>query len=196
MVLKLIKRLLNKNAMMADTKEKKQEVYFVWAKTERAGDIVTPAEIQDDAGWLLFTDGTRINPSLVDECLLKTRSLKEAETMSRDLGFTPNNMPGHRNPPMPPKVESIVSTAPVEPKTEFNVMIAMLEKMSTKNKALVPIEVNLPAPAVYDLLKEQMDVNEEDLNDQISMLIENQINNMKESLKEQISTFIINYYQK
>lgn len=193
MVLKLIKKLLNKKAMMADTEQKKQEVYFVWTKTERAGDIVTPAEIQDDVEWLLFTDGTRINPSVVNECLLQTRSLKEAENMSRDLGFTPNNMPGHRNPPSPPKVKPEV---PVEPKAEFNVMIAMLEKMSTKNKALVPIEVNLPAPAVYDLLKEQMDVNEEDLNDQISMLIENQINNMKELLKEQISTFIINYYQK
>ena len=90
----------------------------------------------------------------------------------------------------------VVPVEPVQPKGEFNVMIAMLEKMSTKNKALVPIEVNLPAPAVYDLLKEQMDVNEEDLNDQISMLIESQINNMKESLKEQISSFIINYYQK
>jgi hypothetical protein len=186
--------------MMADTEQKKQEVYFVWAKTERAGDIVTPAEIQDDAGWLLFTDGTRINPSLVNECLLQTRSLREAETMSNDLGFktnnTTSNMPGHRNPPSPPKVESVVPVEPVQPKGEFNVMIAMLEKMSTKNKALVPIEVNLPAPAVYDLLKEQMDVNEEDLNDQISMLIESQINNMKESLKEQISSFIINYYQK
>jgi hypothetical protein len=179
--------------MMSDTKEKKQEVYFVWAKTERTGDIVTPAEIQDDEGWLLFTDGTRINPSLVNECLLQTRSLREAETMSNDLGFTTNNKTGNRNPPSPPKVEPVV---PVEPKEEFNVMIAMLEKMSTKNKALVPIEVNLPAPAVYDLLKEQMDVNEEDLNNQISMLIENQINNMKESLKEQISSFIINYYKK
>lgn len=194
MVLKLIKKLLNKKAMMAETEQKKQEVYFVWAKTERAGDIVTPAEIQDDDGWLLFTDGTRINPSLVNECLLQTRSLKEAETMSRDLGFTPNNLPGHRNPP--PSPAKVKPEVPVEPKAEFNVMIAMLEKMSTKNKAQVPIEVNLPAPAVYDLLKEQMDVNEEDLNDQISMLVENQINNMKELLKEQISTFIINYYQK
>lgn len=196
MVLKLIKKLLNKKAMMAETEQKKQEVYFVWAKTERAGNIVQPLDVQPDSKWVEFTDGTRCNAALINEMLLRTKSRAEAERMAKDLGFEQiNSLPELVKAEVKAEVEPI-SVALVAEQAELNVMMAMLEKMSTKNKAYVPIEVNLPSAAVYDLLKDQMDVGEEDLNNQIGLLIESQINNMKLTLKEQILTFITNYYQK
>lgn len=196
MVLKLIKKLLNKKAMMAETEQKKQEVYFVWAKTERAGNIVQPLDVQPDSKWVEFTDGTRCNAALINEMLLRTKSRAEAERMAKDLGFEQiNSLPEPVKAEVKAEVEPI-SVALVAEQAELNVMMAMLEKMSTKNKACVPIEVNLPSAAVYDLLKDQMDVGEEDLNNQIGLLIESQINNMKLTLKEQILAFITNYYQK
>ena len=65
-------------------------------------------------------------------------------------------------------------------------MLEMLRKMSTKNKADMPVSVNIPSKEVYDLLKDQMDTTKKELNSQIGELVESQIDNLREQLKEQI----------
>jgi predicted KAP-like P-loop ATPase len=70
----------------------------------------------------------------------------------------------------------------------------MLRKLSAKNHANMPVKVNIPSKEVYDLFKDQMDITKKDLNEQIGLLVESQIDNLRDQLKEQIESFIKNYY--
>lgn len=207
MVLKLIKRLLSKETtMMAETEQKKPEIYHVWTKTERAGQIVQiDGDAPKDPQWVYFTDGTRINRTLMNEYLLTTTSLNEAKNTSKILGHeTIESINPKTKTKAEPTQQPIIDNRPPvadmatgESKTvtaEVNVMMAMLQKMSAKNKAAMPVEVNLPSKEVYDMLIDQMDVEAEELNEQIVLLIESQIDNMKQKLNEQIQLFTNNYY--
>lgn len=205
MVLKLIKKLLSKeNTMMADLEQKKQEVYLVWSKTERAGQIVQADDTKVDSKWLYFTDGTKVNKKLVNEYLLRTTSMAEAKSMSKTLGFEPVEMVGTTNgvaTPAPVVAETPMwqephVVQPAQPKAEpvNNIMMAMLEKMSKKNTGSMTVEINLPSREVYDMLIDQMDVEADELKAQIVLLIESQIDNMKQKLNEQIQLFTNNYY--
>lgn len=207
MVLKLIKRLLSKKTtMMAETEQKKPEIYHVWTKTERAGQIVQIDEkAPRDPQWAWFTDGTRINRKLMNEYLLTTTSLNEAKNTAKILGHETIESITPRNPQQHPPVGAataknspVIAAQNVEPQkqvtAEVNVMTAMLQKMSAKNKAAMPVEVNLPSKEVYDMLIDQMDVEASELNEQIVLLIESQIDNMKQKLNEQIQLFTNNYY--
>jgi hypothetical protein len=202
MILKKLTRLLSKTKMENTVQEQQKQLFYVWTKTERAGQIVSPILEQNDPKWLKFTDGTRVNKSLVKEYLLLAPTEKEANSMAQTLGLTAMN--SFDSPNATTATEPI--TAPVvikeepkveyksEPKAEINVMMEMLKKMSKKNTAAMTVNVNIPAVEVYEMLKDQMDVTAEDLNENIVALVESQINNLKEQLNEQITTFIINYY--
>jgi len=206
MVLKLIKKLLSKeNTMMADLEQKKQEVYLVWSKTERAGQIVQADDTKVDGKWLYFTDGTKVNKKLVNEYLLRTTSMAEAKSMSKTLGFEPVEMVGTTNNGVATPAPVVAETPmwqephvvqPAQPKAEpvNNIMMAMLEKMSKKNTGSMTVEINLPSREVYDMLIDQMDVEADELKAQIVLLIESQIDNMKQKLNEQIQLFTNNYY--
>ena len=179
---------------MTDTMQ--QEVYYVWSKTERVGQIVQVDHANIESGWVNFTDGTRINPSIVSEMLLPASSLEQAESISRDFGGIGFGI--NQSTPVSEKVEhtTLVVKPKHEPTKEVNVMMEMLTKMSKKNQAEMPVNVNIPSQEVYEMLKDQMDLDESDLNEQIGLLVENQINNLQEQLKEQITNFITNYYKK
>ena len=57
-----------KNRTMTEQVEKQVDSkIYVWTKTERVGKIVVEDSTRD--GWLYFTDGSRINPKLVNEFL-------------------------------------------------------------------------------------------------------------------------------
>jgi hypothetical protein len=181
--------------------EQQKQLFYVWTKTERAGQIVSPTLEQNDPKWMEFTDGTRINKSLIKEYLLLAPTEKEANSMAQTLGLTAvsklNNTGVNATEPITSPV--IIKEEPKveyksEPKAEINVMMEMLKKMSKKNTAAMTVNVNIPAVEVYEMLKDQMDVTAEDLNENIVALVESQINNLKEQLNEQITTFIINYY--
>lgn len=194
-VLRLIKRLLNRNKM---AEVKQEEFYYVWSKTERIGDIVQVDNEARDPKWIMFTDGTKINPSLVNEMLLPASSLGQAENISKDFGGIGNlSKPKTNKPVVTAAPTTTIETPKVieAPKEEINVMMEMLRKMSKKNVAKMTVGVNIPSTQVYELLKDQMDLESEDLNGQIGLLVESQINNMKENLKEQITNFITNYYK-
>lgn len=193
---KLIKKI--KNSMSTEVKDKQEEIWYVWTKSERVGDIVQPAETQDDAKWLKFTDGTKINKSLVGEFLFTAKSEREASNYSKDLGGlgnVNNKAPVKLNKPnTDTKQERRITDGKSAPTPEVNVMMEMLKKISKKNKAAMPVEVNIPAKEVYQMLQDQMDLEAEELNSQIGLLVESQIDNLREQLKEQIETFISNYY--
>ena len=197
---KLIKKI--KHSMSTETKDKKEELWYVWTKSERIGEIVQPLEEQKDPKWFKFTDGTQINKSLIKEFLMPARSEREATAYAKDLGLVANvKGPTQTNTTIPqtqsakPQVtERRITDGRSAPQPEVNVMMEMLKKMSRKNRAAMPVEVNIPARAVYHMLQDQMDLESDELNEQIGLLVESQIDNLREQLKEQIVTFISNYY--
>ena len=176
--------------------------FYVWIKSERIGQIVEVAEVQDDKAWLKFTDGTQCNSQITNEYLLPASSEDQANMIAKDFGglTTYTNQPTEAATPVRPRrdIETVDAT-PVRPRRdieneEVNVMREMLKKMSTKNKAAMPISVNIPSKEIYALLKDQMDITKKDLNSQIIALVEDQIDNQRITLKEQIESFINSYY--
>jgi hypothetical protein len=188
--------------MSTETKDKKEELWYVWTKSERIGEIVQPLEEQKDPTWFKFTDGTQINKSLIKEFLMPARSEREATAYAKDLGLVANvKSPTQTNTTIPQTqqtkpqaTERRITDGRSAPQPEVNVMMEMLKKMSRKNRAEMPVEVNIPAREVYQMLQEQMDLESDELNEQIGLLVESQIDNLREQLKEQIVTFISNYY--
>lgn len=196
-IMKMLRGLL-KNKDMSEIKELKEEVFYVWAKTERAGDVVLVDHTKPDSKWLNFTDGTRINTTLVNELLMLADSEAHANIISRDLGGIGNPTGNIEDPEAIPvetaKVERRITDGKSAPTPEVNIMMEMLTKMSKKNTAEMVVNINIPSLIVYDMLKDQMDLEPKDLNEQIELLVENQINNLQIQLKEQINKFITNYY--
>ena len=171
--------------MSTEIKEQTKPKTYVWAKTERAGDIVTVDKTEGE--FTLFTDGTKIFSSIIDEVLMEARDDANAKSISKDFKIAS---------------EPVVNTAPepiIETKTnsetgEINVMLEMLKKISAKNTISMPLSLNVPSKEVYELFKDQMDITKADLNDHILALVLSQIDNLQEQLKPQAEEFIKNYY--
>tara|TARA_B110000285_G_C15130027_1_gene622935 strand:+ start:257 stop:925 length:669 start_codon:yes stop_codon:yes gene_type:complete len=190
-----------KNKIMGDQQKKQDSQFFVWVKSERVGQVVEVDGSTNDNKWLKFTDGTQCNRSLVSEFLLPANSQDQANIIAKDFGglVIPNETESAR-PVRPRRDQDTESARPVRPRRDpeaeqvVDVMREMLKRMSTKNKANMPVQINIPSKAIYDLLKDQMDITKKDLNGQIAALVEDQIDNLREQLKEQIESFITNYY--
>lgn len=187
--------------MSIETKNKKEEVWYVWTKSERAGEIVQPLDEQKDPNWFKFTDGTHINKKLIKEFLMPAKSEREATKYAKDLGLTVNIKANSQKSDTEAKKEHEdnsserrITDGKSKPDSGVNVMMEMLKKMSRKNKATMPVEINIPAREVYHMLQDQMDLEKSELNEQIELLVESQIDNLREQLKEQIVIFISNYY--
>lgn len=171
--------------MSTEIKEQTKPKTYVWAKTERAGDIVTVDKTEGE--FTLFTDGTKIFSSIIDEVLMEARDEVNAKSISKDFKIVS---------------EPVIDTAPepiIETKTnsetgEINVMLEMLKKISAKNTISMPLELNVPSKEVYELFKDQMDITKADLNEQILLLVMSQIDNLQEQLKPQAEEFIKLYY--
>ena len=164
--------------------ETKPKVY-VWAKTERAGDIVT---VEGTEGkFTTFTDGTKCATDLIGEMLMEARDEDNAASLANSFKNATVTEP-QRNP------EPIVENKNTKPTGEVDVMLEMLKKISAKNTISMPLELNVPSKEVYELFKDQMDITKADLNDHILALVLSQIDNLQEQLKPQAEEFIKSYY--
>ena len=193
-----MKKILNKTSVklqentnkMEEVKmatEKKQKRYQ-WTKGERFGDIVTVAKDQTDSNWLYFEDGSRINPKLIGEFLLE---------IGRDSDVLDVNVSENTQPIQQDQVQT--DTQPIQNQvesTEPSIMGKMIMKMSKKNVVNVPLQINISIPTqqLYGMLLEGME--EQDLNEEIMevALQQIEINNLTEYLKENISSFLSEYY--
>ena len=171
--------------------EERQRVMYQWIKGDDFGKVVTVAEDQQDSKWLYFEDGSRINPDLVQEFLMPVENENQVLQVSNDTPTAQTNIVQNEVP----IVEANTTTTEVAT-PEPTVMGKMIMKMSKKNVVNVPIQinVNIPTPALYAMLSEGME--EEDLNEEIMAVALQQIeiNNLAEYLKENISTFLSEYY--
>lgn len=177
--------------MQNTTMAKDQQTIYQWIKGDRFGDVVTVATNQKDSKWLYFEDGTRINPSLVHEYLMQVESNERVLKVS-EVGETPEKPATVVNTQPTPVATQVEEVTVKEP----SVMGKMIMKMSKKNVVNVPLQINIniPTPALYAMLSEGME--EEDLNEEIMevALQQIEINNLTDYLKENISTFLSEYY--
>lgn len=174
--------------MEKETVEATKQKMYVWARTERAGDIVTVEGV--DGIYTTFTDGTRCATRLINEMLLEARDETNAKRLAQS--FNAANNATVAEPQRDP--EPVVETKTTQPTGEVNVMLEMLKKISAKNTISMPLELNVPSKEVYDLFRDQMDITKEELNTQILDLVLSQIDNLQEQLKPQAQEFINKYY--
>jgi hypothetical protein len=169
----------NKN-MSTETQEQTKAKMYVWARTERAGDIVTVEGTEDQ--FTTFTDGTRCATKLIGEMLMEARDEANAESLAKSFKILEE-----------PQLDStpVEETTKKETTTADNVMIDVLRKVSAKNTITMPLEINIPSKEVYTLLVDQID---EDLNEHVLELVLSQIDNLQQQLKPQAEEFIKNYY--
>lgn len=179
----------NTNKMEETIMAKSQKVTYQWIKGDRLHDVVTVAEDQKDGKWLYFEDGTRINPTLINEFLIPITNPKDV------LKPTTPQQPTQQVT----QVVEPVSETPVQkeaPSNEASIMGKMIMKMSKKNVVNVPLQMNIsiPTPQLYAMLLEGME--EADLTDEIMAIVLQQIeiHNLTEYLKENISSFLSEYY--
>ena len=170
--------------MSTETKEQTKPKMYVWARTERAGDIVTVEGT--DGQFTTFTDGTKCATALIGEMLMEARDEVNANNIAKD--FSASVGEPQRDP------EPVAETKATQPTGEVNVMLEMLKKISAKNTISMPLELNVPSKEVYDLFRDQMDITKEELNNQILDLVLSQIDNLQEQLKPQAQEFINKYY--
>ena len=84
--MKFLNKLFNKktyNIKKEEMAEQATEKIYIWIKSERAGKIVVEDKLKD--GWLYFTDGSRVNPKLLNEYLDECPNMVEAEERSKIL---------------------------------------------------------------------------------------------------------------
>ena len=200
--MRLFNKLFRKGEYNIKTKnmsEEKDANIYVWQKSERIGKIVVEQETKD--GWLYFTDGSRINPKLVDEFLSRASSMEEAEGISKIL--SPVGSVAQAGTEDPQKinnqttVETITEKPKVETKTTFDpddLMVGILEKLSKKNKTRFNINVNVSIPSKTIFKALQADTEEDELRRGLVKLVKKQINNIEEQLNKEVETFIQNQY--
>lgn len=169
--------------IMADQKQRKM---YQWIKGDKFGNVVTVAEDQQDGKFLYFEDGSRINHDFVQEYLMEVKNEKEILKPSSNVET------------VQPIVQNQVETAqPIVQETkEPSIMGKMIMRMSKKNVVNVPLQINISIPTqqLYAMLSEGME--EDDLNEEIMSVALQQIeiDNLTEYLKENISSFLSEYY--
>ena len=169
-----------------------QKEMYQWIKGDRFGDIVTVAEDQKDGKWLYFEDGSRINPALKQEFLMRIESEEKALTVASETPTPQANPVQNETTAVLTATTPSVESSVIEP----TIMGKMIMKMSKKNVVNVPLQINLniPTPELYAMMSGGME--EADLNEEIMAVALQQIeiDNLTEYLKENISTFLSEYY--
>lgn len=171
-----------------------KERILVWAKTEKAGTVVTVDKTEGD--FTHFTDGSKVFSNILNEdFFIDAKDMEDAKRIAAPF----LNIQAQEQAP----TTATNTSSPVEqPNTQSNrgvnddsyVMLEMLKKISAKNTISMPLELNVPSKEVYELFKDQMDITKADLNEHILELVLSQIDNLQAQLKPQAEEFIKTYY--
>ena len=200
-----------KNRTMTEqVEEQVDSKIYVWTKSERAGKIVVEDSTRD--GWLYFTDGSRINPKLVNEFLQLCENMDEAEENSSILSASATEPQKPTSPPSqmikevesPNKISRQVHVTGDNPQyvneeetaaSSSSIISSIVSKLSKKKKTNFEIKrgVNVPGKTVFNALKEEL--GEEELLEGLDYHVENQINNIIEDIKNQVKTQISKTYE-
>ena len=171
---------------------------YQWVKTERIGELCVVSHEED--GFLVFTDGTRCSKELQSEMLLHIPSQADMLILKEQVQAATKNSDNISKPlaeKLKPKKserevgDNMYTGAPDNPIRE------LLKRQSSNNKmrSELVIDVNLPKPSVYAILKESFG---DDVDTEITqMAIESiNINELKDQLDELLTKKVKQYYSK
>lgn len=174
--------------------EQATQKIYVWIKSERAGKVVIEDGIRD--GWLYFTDGSRVNPKLLNEFLDECPTIEEAEERGKILSVgNVIQSPIEKTEEKPTvTIKSNETSNSISSFDEDDLMVGILEKLSKKNKTNLDVSVGIKLPSKTIFKALQQDVDDEELRRGLEKLVKKQINNIEEQLNSQVEQFIQNYY--
>ena len=192
-----LNKLFNKkeyNIKKKQMAEQATQKIYVWVKSERAGKVVIEDGVRD--GWLYFTDGSRVNPKLLNEFLDECPTMEEAEERSKILSVgNVIQSPIEKTEEKPTvTIKSNETSNSISSFDEDDLMVGILEKLSKKNKTNLDVSVGIKLPSKTIFKALQQDVDDEELRRGLEKLVKKQINNIEEQLNSQVEQFIQNYY--
>ena len=198
--MKFLNKLFNKktyNIKKKEMAEQATEKIYIWVKSERAGKIVVEDKLKD--GWLYFTDGSRVNPKLLNEYLDECPNMVEAEERSKILkvgntGTTTSTEKVEEKPTVSITSKDAPGSSSTPVFDEDDLMVGILEKLSKKNKTNLDVSVGIKLPSKTIFKALQQDVDDDELRRGLEKLVKKQINNIEEQLQSQVKQFIQNYY--
>jgi len=172
---------------------------YQWIRTERKGEICTVSH--EEAGFYVFEDGTKCKIDLAEELLYQIptpadRLISLGESIevakaNKDKSKIPLAKRLEPKPSAREVGDNMYTGAPDNPIRE------LLKRQSTNNKmrSELTIDVNLPKPSVYEILKESFG---EDVDNEITqMAIESiNINELKERVDKLLKKKVKSYYSK
>jgi hypothetical protein len=161
------------------------ESHFEWVKTERQGDVCRFQTFlfENDTEYVLFTDGTRIRTDLIGDVVLAHRYPEEILGFDAELSNAPYVDPIlSQQPQITQYATRVVETDPV---------VAILEKTKKKTeKITLTLNLKIPAPDLYNVIKENFDNTDEILLNSVMDQIHDNL--LRDALKKELQTI----YQK
>lgn len=165
------------------------ESHFEWVKTERLGDVCKFQSIlfENEIEYILFTDGTRIRTDLIGDIVLAHQYQEEI------IGFTPPSV--SEAPYVDPMLANQQQIAGIKTQTvtreAIDPVVSILEKTKKKTeKITLTLHLKIPAPDLYNVIKENFDNTDEILLESVMEQIHDNL--LKDALKKELQ----NIYQK
>lgn len=163
------------------------ESYFEWVKTERQGDVCRFQTMlfENDVEYVLFTDGTRVRADLVGDIVLAHAYQEEILGREPEVLDAPYTDPILSQQPQISQHATRVITSDIDP------VVAILEKTKKKTeKITLTLNLKIPAPDLYNVIKENFDNTDEILLNSVMDQIHDNL--LRDALKKELQTI----YQK
>ena len=170
--------------------------HFEWVKTERQGDVCRFKEFytQDDVEYVVFQDSTRVRLDLIGDVVLQHQYAEEILGESLNLEKVQQNSPTGFStlpPSSPPHLIAKSEPQTVTQVRDIDPVFAILEKTKKRTeKVSLTLTLKIPAPELYNVIKENFDNAEEVLLQNVMDQIHDNL--LREALKKELQ----NIYQK
>lgn len=176
----------DKNVIMSKVEEVQSredifsKCYFEWVKTEKQGDVSMFQHfiLENDVEYVVFQDGSRIRTDLLGDIVLMHSHPSE---IIGDVGLVAEMNPQESIQELKPAQDfsaRLMAEAPVNRAvpTEIDPVLAILDKTKKKTeKVTLTLTLKIPAPDLYNVIKENFDNTDE-------ILLENVMDQIHDSL--------------
>jgi len=183
------------NEPLIETRDSKFAKHkFEWVKTERAGDVCTFSQFENENGveYVCFNDNTRIRSEFIGDIVLM--HLYENEILGREVVIDNNQSPVLQHlrtetsyvTPEPVSLPEQSVPVKLERTNVFqDPVVSILDKSKKKiEKLTLTINVKIPSAELYNVIKENFDNTEEILLDSVMEQLHEKL--LREAVKREI----------
>lgn len=165
------------------------ESHFEWVKTERQGDVCRFKEIvvENDIEYVVFIDNTRVRTDLIGDVVLAHQHPEEILGIRPDMeGLIESTVTQHiPPPPVQPQPQQVLHVKEVDP------VLSILEKTKKRTEKIsITLALKIPAPELYNVIKENFDNVEDVLLENVMDQIHDNL--LRDALKKELQSI----YQK